>query len=194
MSTNNYTYTISEPSAKKAKTEPSDRQNHPLTTMKAKKALYVVAKNFQTDALAELKTLQAWNEEKRESLVEDLAEFIELAGDAWGDVDGPRSIDDLLSINELSSSETRALQPSELQSLQIVSSKAPLRALAPLGAARAEKMNLKRADKVLREIWQDRIDPMGRIQDHYQDMYDLAMATGYDDYDPPEPYNHWIHR
>ena len=45
--------------------------------------------------------------------------------------------------------------PSELQALQIVSGIAPLRALAPLGAARVKKMNLKLADECMDKCFRD---------------------------------------
>ena len=154
------------------------------------KTLGIVTKHAQTSALTELAALQAHNKKERQHLVDGIQEYNELA--EGNEID---DLDDLLSINDIGPSEARALQQSELQALQIVTGIDPLRALAPLGAARVEKMNLERAHGVLQAFFKDvEPDPMGMIQDHYQDLYDLAMATGYDDYLPPEPYRQRIVR
>ena len=154
------------------------------------KTLGIVTKHAQNSALTELAALQAHNKMERQHLVGGIQEYNELA--EGNEID---DLDDLLSINDIGPSEAQALQPSELQALQIVSGIAPLRALDPLGAARVEKMNLECAREVLGSLY-DHIDPdpMGMIQDHYQDLYDLAMSTGYDDYLPPEPYRQHIVR
>ena len=68
------------------------------------------------------------------------------------------------------------MQPSELQALQIVSGIAPLRALAPLGAARVEKMNLKLADASMDKWFCDCDREIKRLHCEYNHDYNCGCS------------------